>query len=372
MRFTAIDGLRGWLAWAVVTAHIVLFCNLEMNSKLGVAVSNLGFPAVQVFIVISGFVICGLIVESREPWWPYITRRFFRIFPLYWFLLPITVFLMPYAADATPFMPWANEPQGTELRYRDYADAISANPFSQWLLHITLFHGVIPDSLWWGTSINMLGPAWSLSLEWQFYLVAPIFVWLLTSRKWVPLTVGVVMLCGLFFSRQILAQYDFPSILPAAAYLFMIGIGSRLGFKHLQTIELPSVLIIGILLFSLQFREIRWLAIWLSVLIYLLNETRWKDEFVAHAMKLALESEPALYFGQRSYSTYLVHFPVMYLLLISLAPLGLSRETTIVAFSISSIILTAAASHLLYRFIEQPFIRLGSRLARKQIAISAN
>lgn len=307
MRFPAIEGLRGWLAWAVVAAHIMLFTNLEMSGKLGVAVANLGFPAVQVFIVISGFVICGLIVESKEPWWPYITRRFFRIFPLYWFLLPITAALMPYAADATPLMPWANEAQGTEIRYQDYADAIDAHPIAQWFLHIALFQGVIPDSLWWGTSTNMLGPAWSLSLEWQFYLVAPAFVWILMQRKWLPLLVGIVMLLGFVFHRQMICRYDFPSFLPAAAYYFMIGIGSRLGFKQLQKVELPSALVVGVLLLALPFREIRWLAIWLAVLIFLLNETRWSDDLIGRTIKLALESKLALYFGQRSYSTYLVH-----------------------------------------------------------------
>lgn len=367
MRFAAIDGLRGWLAWAVVVSHAVQFCSLETSNRIGDAISNLGPLAVLVFIVISGFVICGRVIELREPWTPYIIRRFFRIFPLYWILLPLSVILLPYVADAFNALPWA----GNRVRFDERIGALTDHPLAQGLFHISLLQGLIPDSLWPRSSAAILPPAWSLSLEWQYYLVAPLFVGLLAGKRTALITVFAVVVAALLFNRGYFGTFYQPSIFPMAAYMFMIGIASRLGFEKLEKVPFPSVFAVAIILFGFLFKDLRWLAIWGSVLIYLSSGRRWEDEVIGRMLDLALVSKPAVYFGERSYSTYLVHWPVMYLVLIALAPLGLSSTSAIAVFFCVSLSLTAIASHFLYRYVEQPFIRLGSRVARRQMAITA-
>ena len=365
MRFAAIDGLRAWLAWAVVAAHLVRFCDVVAGSTLGTAISNLGAPAVNIFIVISGFVISGLLIEKKEPWLPYITRRFFRIFPLYLFLLPLTAVLMIYGIAAYETMPWIEGPSdGLQRDFQAWREITREHPISQWIIHVGLLQGIVPDTVWPRTSDNFLTPAWSLSLEWQFYLIAPLFVYLLRNRKWAPMTVFGVMFLAVVFNRNTQLHYNLPSFLPLAAFIFMVGIASRFAFEKLQRIDLPSILVIAFVFFGFIYNEIRWLAVWATVLLFLLNESRWQGGFIFKAMSAALTSKWAVYFGERSYSTYLVHFPIMYLLLIVLSRFQFSKGAALTVFSISAILSTGFASHLLFRYIEQPFIKIGSRLAR--------
>ena len=46
-----------------------------------------GSGAVMIFMMLSGFVITGLLLTRKEAWLPFITRRAFRLFPAYWIAL---------------------------------------------------------------------------------------------------------------------------------------------------------------------------------------------------------------------------------------------------------------------------------------------
>lgn len=61
-KFGAIEGLRGWLVWAVVFSQLAYFSNLSVKG-LGPALKAAGLPAVLVFLMISGFVITHLVIE---------------------------------------------------------------------------------------------------------------------------------------------------------------------------------------------------------------------------------------------------------------------------------------------------------------------
>ena len=76
-RFAPIEGLRAWLAWGVFFGHIVLFAGL---SRLGIprGAGEVASDCVQVFIIVSGFVITHLLLAQQESYASYIARRFFR------------------------------------------------------------------------------------------------------------------------------------------------------------------------------------------------------------------------------------------------------------------------------------------------------
>ena len=81
-RLTEIEGLRGYLAWWVVAGHIVAFSGKpELPGALGLL--NQGPLAVDVFIVISGFVICFLLDSQWERYGIFILRRALRLLPLF-------------------------------------------------------------------------------------------------------------------------------------------------------------------------------------------------------------------------------------------------------------------------------------------------
>src|SRR5688572_28994913 len=81
-RFPAIEGLRAWLAMAVVASHLIQLSGLYLRNRPGALLYAGGSVAVLVFVIVSGFVITHLVLGKREPYKVYVGRRFFRLFPV--------------------------------------------------------------------------------------------------------------------------------------------------------------------------------------------------------------------------------------------------------------------------------------------------
>jgi peptidoglycan/LPS O-acetylase OafA/YrhL len=84
---------------------------------------------------------------------------------------------------------------------------------------------------------------------------------------------------------------------------------------------------------------------------------------------LALESPAATYFGSRSYSVYLSHWPIITVctwLWLRLFPTA-APALTFIGVALLTIPLTLLVSELLYRAIERPGIRLGSRMVEARL-----
>ena len=86
-RIKELEGLRGCLAWWVVLYHIYVYSGLfHTNLQKYETWINSGWVAVELFIILSGYVIFLLLETQKEPYALYLTRRFFRIAPLYYTL----------------------------------------------------------------------------------------------------------------------------------------------------------------------------------------------------------------------------------------------------------------------------------------------
>ena len=101
-RLAPIEGLRAYLALWVVVTHVMFFSSAAFQglNPAGalrglVRLLESGPLAVQVFMIISGFVITVLLDKRRENYAQFIVRRFFRLYPVY--LLLIAVNLVAYA-----------------------------------------------------------------------------------------------------------------------------------------------------------------------------------------------------------------------------------------------------------------------------------
>ena len=143
-----INGLRAWAVMAVVLYHF------------GVAGISGGFAGVDVFFVISGYLMCGIIIGGIErndfSVWRFYLARARRIFPALVVLCVVALifgwfFLMPeeykqlgkHARESLTF--------SSNLRYFDESGYFDVASQEKWLLH-----------------------TWSLSVEWQFYLLLPL------------------------------------------------------------------------------------------------------------------------------------------------------------------------------------------------------
>ena len=211
-------------------------------------------------------------------------------------------------------------------------------------------------------------PAWSLSLEWRFYVVAPFAIVLARrprSLVWVALTVAIFELA---YQVGALGDFRAGSFLPGAAGFFALGIASRLIYPIVAgAFRKPGALLaLCLVLLPVCGWDGVPLLIWVLVFAGLiLDRSNAEGTSFARSYGRCLESPVATYFGSRSYSVYLGHLPlvgVCHWVWLDMFPLA-GRAATFFGVSAMVIPLTVLAAELLHRGIERPGIAMGSWLA---------
>jgi peptidoglycan/LPS O-acetylase OafA/YrhL len=191
-RFPALDGLRG-LAIVTVVLHNAAEIELAHQDRLYAHpdmwfpyaydhLTQIGWIGVQIFFVLSGFLITRILLESKGSSTflrDFYERRVRRIFPLYFLTL------------AAILVGLANLPIAPAQ--------LVATEQHQLPLWVFLSNWFQP----WGADVFGLSHFWSLAVEEQFYLVWP-FVVLATGRR-VLLTLSVTLCAGSLLVRAVLA-----------------------------------------------------------------------------------------------------------------------------------------------------------------------
>ena len=355
--FKGIEGARAWLAWAVVVGHIALYSGLSTISPAGMFIAYFGDYAVHVFIIISGFVITHLIVKKHEPYGIYIGRRALRIFPAY--LIGLVLAIATAQLSYATLIPYAYSDPGQVKHLLTFAREFHDHFWPQIGLHIFLLHGIVPNQVLPESQYMFLPPAWSLSLEWQFYLIAPVWLWLL--RKSALVTVVITILIVALYVHFLSRGFVNPSFLPGAALWFLVGMATRLAVERLPNLkQFPFAFLFGT--FALfHTRELIPFVLWAGLVAYI----KYGKDFVL------LDGALAKAAGARSYSVYVLHYPILCAsLYLSLKILQLSIWLTIGLAAIATVLGTALASEIVYRFVEVPAINAGRRLGKRKVQIS--
>jgi peptidoglycan/LPS O-acetylase OafA/YrhL len=120
---TEFCGLRGLLALWVFAYHTVAIAGVWDRLPAIVGTRLDGAKAVDVFIILSGFVITSLLMQERESFGVFITRRFLRLWPV--FIICIAAAL---GLQAVGLMPIRGEPLLAHI-----------------LVHTTMLHGAVPQ-----------------------------------------------------------------------------------------------------------------------------------------------------------------------------------------------------------------------------------
>ncbi|MBR0868997.1 acyltransferase [Bradyrhizobium tropiciagri] len=353
-KFMGIEGLRGWLAWAVVFSHLTYISAFNAGG-ISQLLRAIGLPSVLVFTIVSGFVVTHVVIEKSEGYGPYLVRRFFRIFPL----LAVTCFVGFFSSDLLGIA--LADPSFEDPAFGKVATDVAASDHSflglHLLAHLSMFHAAIPNSVLMHSEYAFNMPAWSISLEWQFYLLAPLIVFVLRDRREFLIPLAIVVAGSEVAFRMIGSGTAQPGALPQAATYFAVGIVSRLLYSRKFEAYRGPLLALAIML--LPFFQLWPFMIWLFVLCGLSNDG---SDHVARAYRLGLENSAILYFGSRSYSIYLCHYPVISMMAWLLFRYS-GQPVRMALLTCASVPLIIAFSELAHRLIEIPGIALGRYIA---------
>lgn len=161
--YPMVDALRGLAALTIVVYHVIEIIEWEtfpLSGPLG-ALFRAGWMAVDLFFVVSGFVIAisakrcyDGAASPREFWKVYFLKRFFRIVPLHFLTCGIFLIFISPATMLRPDVLW------------------------HIFTHLLFIHNWFPETC---GSIN--GSNWSLGVEVQFYLLMALMVKIFTKFK---------------------------------------------------------------------------------------------------------------------------------------------------------------------------------------------
>jgi peptidoglycan/LPS O-acetylase OafA/YrhL len=338
---------------------------LMLKGPLGLVLR--GDAAVSVFMILSGFVITHLLLREDETYVQYITRRFFRLYPAFVVCCAAGFLLSGPWVNVIHHVSWQDAPGWQSLVSSE--SALHREAHSQWqqaLLHAVMLHGVVPKEVLDGASMTFLGPAWSISLEWQFYLVAPLVLALRRSTLGLAAGAALALLLFHLHASGRLGHYNGASSLAGSSIYFAIGVASRLAFDSLSRLKASPLGLGAVALFAViaLAKDALPLAIWSPFFIFLVWGQSAQEAggvFTAIAANRA-----SLFVGAISYSLYLVHRPVQ----MAAAWLAFRMHPHIgrlemLAVQGLAVLASIAIAWLLHRFVEVPGINLGKRMAAR-------
>ncbi|QAY75108.1 acyltransferase family protein [Sphingosinicella sp. BN140058] len=344
----AVDGLR-----AVAVLAVMLF-HLRPGRLPG------GYAGVDIFFVISGFVVARSLIAQPAQTLPmflagFYARRIVRLLPaLALMLVTVTLF-------SILFIP--NVGVMTDTRAIALGAAAGA---ANLVLAFTDANYFAPSA-----DYQPFLHSWTLGVEEQFYLVCPLAIWLWlrapdTGRRGVLLTiallgVGSLLLCiGLRAPAPRLAFYLMPSRFWALALGTCLGMASEAG--RTRVAALPRSALAMLMLFAVALLALAMLfpdpAGWVRSSVLAAASSGMLILLVTARPRLRLSqllaTAPMLWIGLRSYPLYLWHWPVFVLFRWTIG-----IDTALAAAA--AIVLTFALAAASYAFVERPVRSLKDR-----------
>ena len=300
--------------------------------------------------------------------------RVFRIYPVYLFCLALAIgtgFLTPYILETAGW---------NKTEYFDWMEILAKNEASDFgshvFWHLTLLNGLLTKDFLPGATGTLLVPAWSITLEWQYYLVAPFLARGVRSGAGL-LLIGLIALAGDHFGKA--WQNPQLSFFPAQLPLFLIGIGSyhlyaKLSdspeFRPLTSISAIALLLLGVLSGWYPVALAAWALGFGCILV------RGTDPFarLLGIVRIALLHPWLQWLGKISFPLYLVHWPVLIAILhlmLRYSP-GMSSPVALAILTCAAIPVMLITAEIIHRTIEKPGMALGKRFDRRsRPAVSA-
>lgn len=345
-----LDTVRTFAVTAVMLQHLVGLWNLPGVMKT----LPWGHLGVSLFFVLSGFLITGILIRSRDTVESgtqtagfaarqFYARRFLRIFPLYYFIIAVGLVLaIPPVREI-----WV------------------------WLVSYTMNILVSVK----GDENFLYSNFWSLAVEEQFYVVWPWFV-LFAPRKWLlPITVAMISCGPLWRLFAFMQGVNFVAIYKLTPACFdSLGVGALLAQAHhsqiakdairraMNRVVLPIGLFVSLCLWALVYVEINWSA---NIVLFNLSIALVFCWFInsasigfGGAAGRVMEWRPLVYCGKISYGMYVYHQFAPPILSLGFGKLGMTyNQHGWLNFFLGSA-LTLMISSASWYILEQPFNNL--------------
>jgi peptidoglycan/LPS O-acetylase OafA/YrhL len=371
-----LDGIRGIAILPVIVYHTVLYGGIHPISRVDqafVRLSLFGWCGVDLFFVLSGFLITGILHDTRGSvgyFRNFYTRRILRIFPLYYGFLVLFFLVLPC------LLPESTRPGSSgQIWYWSY------------LVNVEFARRGWPID-------PIIGHFWSLAVEEQFYLFWPLVVLLCQRRRLVNLC--CVMITGALVSRITMRMlgHDVAAYVLTVCRVDDMAFGGLLALIARDPRVFPKLLRWSKLTIPLAFTIIT--ILWARKSGYNAQERLMQTIgysmlalLFASVVALGLTSSPQTnwsrlmshrflrFFGRYSYGLYVLHHPIIFLLR---QYMGVNIYPTIFGSQLPgqfafSILVTGASlisAMLSWHLFESQFLKLKARFPYRRIACTAS
>ena len=323
--FPALDGVRAICILLVMFNHVHVPVPRGLQGRIGV----------DIFFVLSGFLITTLLLRERERYGNvslkgFYTRRFFRIVPVYALAVLVYLGLAYFSHDAA--------------RWREFKGGL---PYL-----VTFMQEYRP-----ATTGVMLGHAWSLGIEEKFYLVWPLLLGVLFPFRWRSILLTLVLGIGILFLPPMLER-SYGGLLLGALLAIALATRSNASLPGLL-LRIPTdvaalLVAVGYLGMTMYGLPVLMFSACVTVLIGTLVLRRsW--------LRDGLQARWIVTCGKRSYAMYLIH-----VLVIDFVERVVTRGWALhwyvvipVAYGLSFLGATA-----IFYAVERPCVQYGRRTAR--------
>jgi peptidoglycan/LPS O-acetylase OafA/YrhL len=368
-RIRELDGIRG-VAIGMILAHhyFLLLIQAVPGSPLAYlqAAGRLAWTGVDLFFVLSGFLIGGILLDARNStnyFRVFYTRRFFRIVPIYALSIGgiFSLFVLYKLGFAGRF-GWMFQQRLPWISY----------PF-------------FLQNFWMASRITFgvfgLGVTWSLAIEEQFYLTLPLLMRLLNPRRLVPVLIGGIVAAPILrialYSLWPNHFYSWFVMMPCRADALLLGVlgavavrdanwRTRLENNRAALFTALAILACGFVVltrrnadpygFAMLTGGFTWLA--LFYLCILLCALFYRDGWLGRVLRCGW----LVWLGSIAYGAYLLHETVRALLFgLIWGRFPSSLSFPVFCVSVLALAITLIVCRASWVFLETPLMRIGHR-----------
>jgi peptidoglycan/LPS O-acetylase OafA/YrhL len=366
-RIPELDGIRGIAIGMILFAHLTQVVT-QPGSPLAYAFIpfRLAWTGVDLFFVLSGFLIGGILLDAKESsnyFRVFYTRRFFRIVPIYTVLLISAAICMRLSKA------------GYVGNYEElYVGKLP------WVLFLLFLQNIgMSIRQVWGT--YPLGVTWSLAVEEQFYLTLPLVIRLLNRRALLRFIFAVIVAVPLlrtwFYHHNHLNFFTWYTLMPCRADELLIGVLGAVAIREarwkawllanrklFRSVAYVLLLGMGVLILRAPSYDsplmisagFTWMALfYLSCLLY---GVLFPDSVLSHCLRWGWLRG----LGIIAYGTYLFH-----MLFISLiyGRIPWIHSWHDMGLSLIVLVVTLVFCQTSWLYFEKPLVKIGHRLQYK-------